>query len=710
MKFEIGKVSITALIDDPRRSELVRLDVSELSVIPKEKLLHLLDVCVSYGFGKKSSSLNTFVAHVLRPFGRYLHSDVAKASLPVDFYEWQFLTLQFGLWYISHPLSDAKLEWRCRNWQWMVCPWLQFLQEEGWIPLGVTWPDLRLPSETVPFGVAQKIHLLGEISNREMDNKNVMEFIDKTIVGPIFWRSDVEYLDEIEITLRKRDKILGETLLDYWTKLVVDYRTGKRLLSYLSEQSWMSAEEVKWRFNSTRYFTSARYIDGHIWTLRFLRQQIDRSNDVGCLTRSTLRAHPAAAHDFLKSESATAYRPLINLSALTKAQSAFLSPRHILNRFSGVLNNTDFSVALALLISEHPNLNPSSLAGAKVVNERNKSHLVVYGESEALIFSVDKPRAKSRKYAVFSRRASQIFKHILRVTAPVRALLQRANNPHWRYLFLGDIDQGSLGHPREIRPDLLTTAKGRGVSLLNLYPYLAESGLIRDTVNFSKIRNTKGVLEWFDTGSVQAVAKTLGNSPRTVIQHYLPASLIVMWNERIVRCFQNTLLVLAAKDEEWMLDVVDMPNVEELNRFLTQLVYDLPFGSSPIADKVHEYFNPDCREEASSFAINRVDALLQIRLSASSLALLLAYRHWALRNLSQEAQQRPDKSTGHTPKYFIDLAGMLQGAVQSADIGARLRESLDVARLQKCYENAVPLIPNFLKKIARFTIHSNFEV
>lgn len=710
MKFEIDTVSIIALVEDPRRNEPSRLDVSQLIVIPEAMLCHLLDISVRYCTGKKASSQRAFVTHGLRQFGRYLHSDVAKDYLPRDLYEWEFLTLQFGLWYISNQSSSSKLETRCSNWQAIICPWLQFLQEEGWLPLGVTWPNLKLPSETVPFGVTKRTHLLGELTTRETADNNFTKYLDKTIIGPVFWRSDAEYLDEVEKKLRQHDKILSGVLIDYWRKLVLDYRTGKRLLSYINEQKWMSAERERWRYKSNRYLTSPSNIDGHIWTLRFLRQQIDRTNDLNCLTTHTLRAHPAVAYEFLKQERATAYKPLISLSSLTEAQSVFFSPRHVFNRFLGVLNNIDFSVALAILISEHPNLNPSSLASAKVVNGYNKSYLVVYGESASQVFSVDKPRAKSRKYAVLSHTSARVFRHLIRTTAPIRSLLRRANDPRWRYLFLGDIDQGVLGHPAVIRPDLLTSPQKRGITLLNLYPHLAEFGLIKGAVNFSKIRSTKGVLEWFNTGSVQAVAKCLGNSPRTVLRHYLPPSLIAMWNERIIRCFQNTILVLAARDEEWMVDVVDMPNMEELNKFLGQLVRDLPVGSSPIADKVHEYFNPDYRDAPSNSLEKPVDSLLQIRLSPTSLALLLAYRQWALANLSQEAQAQPNKSSGYTPKYFIDLAGMLLGVAQSAEIGEKLRESLDIARLQRCYENAVHLIPGFFAKMDRFSIRSTYEV
>ncbi|MDO8336367.1 MAG: hypothetical protein Q7T74_06325 [Candidatus Saccharibacteria bacterium] len=709
MRFELDAKSVKAIIDDPRQNTPVCLDISVLNIIPNDRLVSLLDACVRYGLGKKPVTHRNMVVGALRPFGRYLHSDVAKRSgaLPADFEEWQFLALQFGLWFISHSGSNAKFDMRCTWWRKCTRPWLVFLQEEGWIPLGVVWPDLSLSAELVAFGPAARTRVVGELPNRDMEDDNFDDFLDRTIAGPIFWRTDTEYLDEIEAKVRERDKVLGEVLLDYWVKLVRDYRTGKKLLAQVSEERWESKREENWRYDKNTCLTSHRHIDGHLWALRFLRQQLTCTDDIDCLGLKALKGHPAVGWGFLKSESTTPIKPLKEMTALSNEQSALYRPRNILNRFLGVFNNTDFSVALALLIREHPNLNPSSLAGAKVINGRNQSHLIVYGESQSLIFSVDKPRAKSRKYAVLSRRASQIFEHILRATAPIRALLRRANNPRWRFLFLGDVYQGSLGHPGVIRADLLTNSSRRlGVTLVDLYPYLVDFGLVMGTVDFVKIRNTKGIIEWFDTGSLRATAKRLGNSQRTVAQYYIPESLIVAWNERIIRRFQNTILVLAAHEEEWILDVVDMPNLQELTRFLAQLVSDLPFGSSPIADRVHEFFNCNFQAEPVSIDKNHANALLHVKLSVSSLALLLAYRQWAQTNLPPDDQQQSDTSTGLAPKYFIDLAGMLQAVAQSQDIGEELREYLDVARLQRCYQQAVALVPNLVKRIKRLTIHS----
>lgn len=712
MRFEINGASIQAVITVPRQNTLSYSDVSDLKIIPAEQLSVLLDFCVRYAEGKKATTQKIFISNALRPFGKYLNSHVARSSgnFPASFEDWQFLTLQFGLWYISHPDSKAELKTRCLNWQKSVCTWFDYLQEEGWLPLGVIWPDLRLPEETVALSSQDSTRLVGELPHQHLDDELEMGVLNKTIAGPVFWSTEAEFLDDTEAKLRQRDQVLGDALLDYWVKLTRDYRNGQRLLRSLSEEAWMLNEDTEWRITARRrLLTSPLNDDAHVWVLRFMHQQMRYSDDPKCLARSSLCAHPAVSNALFKQSSVTPVGPLLGLTALSPEQYRFLTLRHLFNRFAGIFNNTDLSVAVALLIREHPILNPCSIAGAKLLNTHAKSHFIVTEESGALIFSVDKPRAKSRKYVSLTRKAAQIFAHVLRVTAPVRALLKRAGHPHWRYLFLGDRAQGSLGHPAEIRPELLTGDASKGVTLLSLYPHLDQAGLVKGSVDFSKIRNTKGVLEWFDTGSIRAVAACLGNTEKTVVTHYIPKPLIIAWNERIIRRFQNTIIVLAARDEDWILAAVDMPNIQELHRFLAQIVCDLPKGSSPIADRFHEYFKEMTSNSQKSCDNDYVGSHIQVRLSAGSLALLIAYRQWALKHLTDQAHTEVDHSTGVSPKYFIDLAGMLQAAALHTEMGEKLRECLDIAKLQRCYKHAITLVPDVFRQIRRLSIQSAWE-
>lgn len=421
---------------------------------------------------------------------------------------------------------------------------------------------------------------------------------------------------------------------------------------------------------------------------------------------SKIRMHPAANVSCLKITAQTPIAPLHKLTTLTDDQIGQLTLGAFVMRFAGILSSLDMAVAMAILIREHPNLSPDAIAGAMLLNARGKSYLLMTDNyNAAAIFSVNKRRAGCRKYLVLTKRSARIIRHILRTTAPIRALLKRTGHSQWRYLFLGIMVHQGVGHPKEIAAEMLWSNDRKiKIGFACFYPCLAEAGLGEGTLDFSKIRATQGVLAWFDKGSVLAVHRRLGNSYRISIQHYIPEALLSAWNERIIRRFQNTILVLAAAKEEYLLFVVDMPNMSELHRFLAQLIYDVRPGHSPIDDHIQAEFSERFRiegpvqREFSNLKTLKNESL-HIRLNPSSLALLLAYRQWANAQLSPESKRQQDIQTGLTPQHFIDLAVMLQAAAYSENIGPNLSRSLDLRSLKRQFLQAEPKVRDYVKQL-----------
>ncbi|PSW06085.1 hypothetical protein [Photobacterium lipolyticum] len=732
--------TLTALITNPRRTEPERSDISPLLILYAEDRNRLLNATSQRAVAKAYKTQISYVRDILRPFGHYLHWDIALhqdgvCRLPDTFEDWQRLVLQFGLWYISRPGTKATLKTLCGAGRMCVRPWLEFLQEDGLLPLGVMLPDFRLPEEQGSHGSPQNPRLLGEQPAKPTRDdepiEKVREPLDKTLAGPIFWHTDAEYLDQVETSLRHRDQVLADVLDDYWLRLVRDYRRGQQMLQQITADDWCLREQNSiWQDTVTltvvdknrgqyqkqlsKVLASPSHPEGHLWGLRMMQQQLEHNNDPECLRPKTLRQHPATRNKFLAASESTPIASLLSASTLPPQQAEFLSLEQLYHRFLGLLSNTDMVVAMALLIREHANLTPEALAGAQLLNVRGKSYMLLSDEGQQ-IFSVDKPRAGSRKYAALTPRAARVLRHLQRATAPVRALLKRAGHPHWRYLLLGVTqvrkNVNGLGHPSYLPPKRLyvTAAGSYKFSLARCYPVLANAGLGAGTLDFSKIRHTQGVLAWFDKGSVRAVQKRLGNSYRVAIEHYIPESLLQAWNERIIRRFQNTLLVLAAAGEDYLLEVVDMPNLAELHRFLAQLVYELPAGRSPIADKLQQLYSEryhidHAGQPATGQAAPTPDDLLHLRLSPNSLALLLAYRQWAQQHLTPALQSQPDHLTGLTPKHFIDLGGMLQAAAQNDDIGKALRESLNVKKLQRAYGQAESKVPELVSRLTHLSL------
>jgi len=718
---------LTVHVDNQRSTAPTACELHQLGLIQNPIVERVLQAFRKKVLGSPYNTQINNVVTILRPFGVFLNLRKVRGDanvVPSDFSSWQLFICDYSIWWLTRADSVASLSTRCTKWERMVRPFFEYLQEEGVLPLGLVIPALKLPKEQVCFS-AQKPKLLGEqpaVAVRENQKINKIP-IDKTLAGPIFWRADAEYLDEIEHIMRRRDTALGDALEDYWLKLVKDYQTGRRLLRKVSESEWnRRVDSNDWiygyhRRNGISFVSGAKVItltsprnpDGHLYLLKLVQHMLDEACEVNDFSQSKIREHPATPSCCLKGDRQTPVAPLERLTALTEHQVGQLPKAAFIWRFAGILTVLDMAIAMAILIREHANLTPDAISGAKLLNARGKSYLLIAdGNNSSAIFSVDKPRAGIRKYLVLNRRSAHVIRHILRTTAPIRALLKRSGHPHWRYLFLGANGQNSnLGHPRSISAiRLWNSDKKSGLGLLCFYPHLAEVGLGKGTLDFAKIRATQGVLAWFNKGSVRAVHQRLGNSYRISIDHYIPEALLAAWNERIVRRFQNTLLVAAAAEEEYLLDIVDMPTLSELHSFLAQLVYEMPVGRSPLADRIQarfgERFSIDGPERSkSSGLVKPINESLHIRLNPTILALLLAYRQWATSKLSPELQQQPDSQTGLAPKHFIELAIMLQAAVESDKVGEELSRSLDLKSIKRHYSQAEPKVSDYVAQLNR---------
>lgn len=315
MRFEVRHGELVAVIASPRNTADSVLGLAALGMINPLYLDPLLDSTQRYMLRLRFKSKKNVADQVFRPFGTFLQweydNEIIIGDLPVDIAEWQYLVLQFGLWYISHSGSKMTLENRCQEWRKKVSPWLKFLQEDGIIPLGVTWHNMRLPKESVRQPSPDRPTLLGESPAVKVDQNDLsLPSIDKTIAGPVFWSSEVEYLDEIEKKLRFRDKLLSQCLDDHWLRKVKDYRTGCKMLKVVGDLEWSKREqEENWKFecvmtfgglgqgrgNRVKKFKMASPVnpDGHAWALRLMHETLMVSSDVKCLQSKFLRLHPA---------------------------------------------------------------------------------------------------------------------------------------------------------------------------------------------------------------------------------------------------------------------------------------------------------------------------------------------------------------------------------------------------------------------------------
>jgi len=380
------------------------------------------------------------------------------------------------------------------------------------------------------------------------------------------------------------------------------------------------------------------------------------------------------------------------LNAFAHSQLSILQSLYY---FSGFLASREVAAICALLILEHPNFNPLSLKHCKLFNERGQAHIYITDKSNTLIFSVDKPRAKVRKAAVLSETASKIIEDVIRVTAPLRDLLRRSNNPDADYLFLV-VSEGKI---RKVTTTLTGAfTQPNKTSMCKLYPELVESGLGPKQFSFAKLRNTMGVLRWFETGSIPEMSRCLGNAQRTTINFYLPQSLLKSWNTRIIRRFQNTLIILSS-DQECVVQNSDFASEEELTEFIGQLLIEFKYGSSPIADRLHALFTRNGEVKQS------LEGLVNFKICVDSLSHLYAYSDYITRLQPSRPKfsQRSSLESG-----LVELSRLIHHACENQSDFSALSDILDLTLLTSTHCKAKAMKPNILKKFQKFEITDRF--
>ena len=630
-------------------------------------------------------------------------------ALPKSFSDWQIHVLKWLSWYLSYNQATHQLKYRVRDWDTMAIPWLRGLVDEGVLPEGLALPRAKLKREIGRPRGPRNPELMGDTGA-----KPTQEPVNKTIAGPIFWRSDLDYLDEIERTLHGRNELVRKVTDDYWLRLVKDYRSGKNLARRIDSKKFAKRYDMKdwsvrgWRAaaQGPKYVTSCGAPDGAAWALKVLEKELATGRTRDVFVGKRLEDNVGLQTRFLTRTNATPVNELDDLTALTANQAAFLDIRQIFMRFLGVLTTLDAAVARLILIQEHPNLSPWSIANADLLNARGKTQVQFGGEGNKLIFSVDKPRAGKRKYAVLSPRAARVVKHVIRATQDVRRALKLAGYEHWRRLFVG------CPGGRNPRIGILTVTSANltsanTTSLIRFYPDLEAGGLVSGVFDFKKLRTTQGAIEWFETGSIQAASRKLGNTYRTALNHYVPEPLVRLWNERLVRRFQNTMILLATSSEDYMLDVTDIGSIEELHSFVVQVIDENPKGSSPLADRIHLDFarllKLDGGPETERHDQSESD-LLSVRLDANSLALLYAYREKALELLRPRERRRPSPGTGVSPDSMIQLAQLLSSACDRDSVSEVMAESLELSQLKQINSKALVKLPNILKRFENLHI------
>lgn len=697
MRYEIEGELVTLYFDNPRReTEYVLRSSFEGTNLTAQQITPMLEASLRKHRGMTVGS-QMHLVKMLSPL--FAWSRTSGSSWPVTSNDWNVFMVRFFEFYLTdHAYSQAKTKTRTKMWLTNVNPWLTYLKDEDVIPLDVRIPTIR--SKKIR-SLAKDQPLLGQRRKRILSTK---EQTQKLLVDISFGMTDADYLDSVEKQCRHLIDVVTEVCLTHWTGLMKDAETGRQLAAKVTDAEIDDAiaqgRYVEVRRVGSTYITQKIKLaspvrpQGLSWALAVVRHTLKESRNADCVSPEALRRSPFFNGKVLHSIE-TRFTALDSLTAMHPEAWQKLSSMAQFYRFAGFLSPVDVAAACALLTIEHPNFNAESLQNAMLLNVRGKLRLLIT-DGKDRIFCADKPRAGKLKWAVLSELALRIILDIVRVTAPVRSVLKRAGDKGWRYLFLGvtraEKKSGILG---AVEAPAHQLHENKHLSLTRLYPTLEQNGLTKGSLDYRRIRNTMGLIKWFDSGSILEMSRTLGNTRKVALEHYLPPALLHAWNTRIIRRFQNTLIVLAAHDEPYLLDVTDFTNMADLTHFIGQLILDYPAKTSPLADEVQ-------RRLVS--ATETIPGLLHIRLSPKSVAYLYSYCDLVKKTLSDDELNRVDTLSGLAPRQFIDMATLLKHAAEGELIHDALRGSLDVARLVECHGQALVLQKDLDVRFAKLVV------
>jgi hypothetical protein len=622
----------------------------------------------------------------------FIHKGISN---PTSSSDWQSIILEFLNFYISaNNFSKATLSTKIEIWHTRITAFLNILTDDGVIPVGLIIPNIKLQKES------SRTTFKKTLQNTLPQKTSTL---DKLLIDTSFALDDEMFLDKIEASLRRQVSILKTVCLQHWEAIVADNNLFKKYTEHTEYSEINTLFEPCGRVvnNPPKKFSlicNNESTEGCIWTILIIRKLLLISNNTDCISNESLAKLPYFHSRPFNHKQSLLLSPVTSLKT-----SAFniLNAPGVFHHFCGVLSGADVAAICTLLTIEHPNFNPMSLQDAKLVGVKGKMHLITTDDNEISIFSIDKPRATKRKSAVLTLLSQKIILSIINITQPLRNILKRNNNPDWRYLFLGKQNGGEVGKMKVATSDGLTCKKSR--SLIRMYPELEKAGLTRGVLSLRKVRNTMGVLKWFETGSIQEMSKCLGNSYRVVLEHYIPSSLIEEWNTRIIRRFQNTLIILACKDEDFLLDVTDFTTMDELINFTSQLVIEYKKGTSPIANLIHIFSS-----ELPDKKVKNEAAVLNINLSSNGIAYLYAFHEFTLKNIPQIDKTNQSSAISDSVQALMNLSSFIKHACETNAISPALRDIIDYESLLLVHSKALKLKDIILDKFDNMHLSHSF--
>ena len=654
--------------------EPVEVDVSVFAFLGQEGLKVLKSLC-QYIDRLRARSASNYLKIVV-DLGRSLKR--VTVALPSDEAGWQSLVLRIHEDIITNTESKASIKTRLIATLSTINTFLTHLKSEDIVPMGVLLPPTIRLYRSIDSTPHSTNPLIGHSPSKRAEDPKLLCDISLS-------RTDADYLDFIRGELTRRRHTVREALLGYWECFQSHVVWGRKAIEKVDvsdlRRRLEEAPKAK-RPRRDKRFDPAGLLSPHDEAglanlVAYLHDEYDRFP-----SNKDIRESPYLPRAILKSFFAIAapdglvwnvkHTPLRKSDVVDRLlprneQSGFSRAR--LRWMLGFVSTADIAVMSALLIMDHPRFTPEAVTRARLVNRHGK-RLLQMGDSGEL-FAVHKHRAHLMKQDTLTELGLQIINFSMEVSSDIRRTLQTNNSALADLLFI-QVSYPSFtprapahylcgsflsGAKLPSRAKIPTGQEGTRW-LGDFCPSLKQAGLGRRAISLRKIRNTEGVLEWFRTQNLSAVARKLGNKTKTVIDHYIPKALLLAWNTRMTRRFQNLWIAVAVADESFLLEVTDFASLTDLHEFLAEMLHQHSPRTSPLAFELHERFSKN--SDAITMSKDAELSKLSVSISKSSLAALYLYHDSALSGGVAEITLDTSDSSGLTPRHFIDLSTLLQ--------------------------------------------------
>lgn len=569
----------------------------------------------------------------------------SKATPKPQSMDWQNFVCDYFEYFLTNKnYSTASLKTRVSTWS-LCHGLLSTLKVINIIPKDVKIPISKLKRSKFTSSADSKQYVVGEsiIDDTEYASKDY----DFYCVDLTYALDATDYFDCLSTTILDRLNSIQDAAKAYWANVKKYHEIGATLISTIDNTEWekrLKAQDYFYQDSENKKQHLITSENGMAWLLKYLKHQL--TSDTQPSTNISI-SHISNTSFFtgLNLKKARLYELIVQcIDAARPNDKLFdISRSEVLSKFLGLLSSRDCACVSVILIHEHPELTPLSIVQADITSSRGKTFLYAGNSRHRTIFSSSKPRAGKRIISVLTTIAKSLIDDVLEATADIRHGL-KGKGASSRRLFLTSTKDGFGVASNVIH---MINSKPNNITLYDVMNRYIDLPFDKNTLSLSRIRCSQGIIEWLKSGSIDDMARRMSNGPDIVLRHYLPKWLIEKWNERIIRRYQQTLILLAAYKSPWLLDASDFSTGDQLLQFINSIISISKTGD-PLSDLILERLGPLVSADQCTV---RKDLLL--KLSAESLHVI--YLH-------SEDKKHRDDLTKHE-SAICDLADLIKSTL-----------------------------------------------